>query len=116
MSEDFEDFYNPETGRISHLRPGSRRCEKAIKEGWKRVTSEETKTIRKRIKETTYRGVNVRRTEEGWKTEITGDELFKSHQEALKTIGRILFKRSEAEAKKQYRKEAKKLDKKKEKT
>jgi hypothetical protein len=76
MSERFENFYNPETGRISHLRPGSRRYEKAIKEGWKRVTPEEKKTIRKLVKKRTYMGVKAWSTEDGWKTEVTEDETY----------------------------------------
>jgi hypothetical protein len=109
MSRRFEDFYNPKTERISHLRPGSRRYEKAIKEGWKRVTEEEKKTIRRRVKERTYRGVKAWRIEEGWKTEVTGNETYKSFNTAAKAIGKVLFKRYEAEAMKQYSKEAEEL-------
>ena len=113
MSKDRVDFYNPKTGRVSHLRPGSRRYERAIREGWKRVTEEEAKTIRRRVKERTYRGVKAWRTEEGWKTEVTGDETFNSYLSSAKAIGRVLFKKYEAEAMKQYAEEAKELEKKK---
>jgi len=74
-----ESFKNPRTGRISRLRSGTPRYKKAVSEGWEKIA-------RTRVQEKTYRGYKGWRVEDGWKTEITGEEVFRTWNLAASAI------------------------------
>jgi hypothetical protein len=76
-----KSFRNPTTGRISRLREGSPQFKKAESEGWEKLT-------RTRVQEKTYRGYKAWRVEDGWKTELTGEEVFRTWNRAASAISR----------------------------
>jgi hypothetical protein len=75
-----ESFKNPRTGNISRLIAGTPRYKKAVSEGWEKIRT------RQRVQEKTYRGYKGWRVEDGWKTEITGEEVFSTWNLAMSAI------------------------------
>lgn len=72
-------FKNPRTGKIARLKEGTPRYKKAVSEGWEKIA-------RARVQEKTYRGYKGWRVEDGWKTEITGEEVFRTWNLAASAI------------------------------
>ena len=81
-----ESFKNPRSGRISHLRSGTLRYNKAMSEGWEKIEDIKEHRRTNRVQEKMYRGYKGWRVEGGWKTELTGEEVFRTWNLAARAI------------------------------